>query len=243
MLKVNGIDAYYGDVCALHDISLEIGDDEIISIIGSNGAGKTTLMNCIVGWVKVKKGNVEFNGQDITNLPTHSITRTGVVQIPEGREIFSNMTVLENLEMGSYSIKRSKKEMNAKIEEMYDLFPRLKERMGQKAGSLSGGEQQMLAIGRGMMSEPKLLLLDEPSLGLAPIIINQVFQLIQEIRDSGITILLVEQNARRALEICDKAYILENGVIKMEGSGEELLHSPEVMAAYLGEQIGAGEEA
>ena len=234
MLKVNGIDAYYGDVCALHDISLEIGDDEIISIIGSNGAGKTTLMNCIVGWVKVKKGNVEFNGQDITNLPTHSITRTGVVQIPEGREIFSNMTVLENLEMGSYSIKRSKKEMNAKIEEMYDLFPRLKERMGQKAGSLSGGEQQMLAMGRALMSHPKLLMLDEPSMGLAPILVEQIFSIIQDLHRSGSTILLVEQNAKMALSISDRGYVLETGKIVLHDNAANLLSSEKVRAAYLG---------
>ena len=235
MLKVNGIDAYYGDVCALHDISLEIGDDEIISIIGSNGAGKTTLMNCIVGWVKVKKGNVEFNGQDITNLPTHSITRTGVVQIPEGREIFSNMTVLENLEMGSYSIKRSKKEMNAKIEEMYDLFPRLKERMGQKAGSLSGGEQQMLVMARAMMANPDLLLLDEPSMGLAPIYIQKVFDIIQKINAQGTTILLIEQNAHQALSIADRGYVIASGEIQLTGSGEKLLNDPQVKRAYLGE--------
>ena len=234
MLKVNGIDAYYGDVCALHDISLEIGDDEIISIIGSNGAGKTTLMNCIVGWVKVKKGNVEFNGQDITNLPTHSITRTGVVQIPEGREIFSNMTVLENLEMGSYSIKRSKKEMNAKIEEMYDLFPRLKERMGQKAGSLSGGEQQMLAMGRALMSHPKLLMLDEPSMGLAPILVEQIFSIIQDLHRSGSTILLVEQNAQAALNVADRGYVLETGKVVTTGTGQELLENPAIKKAYLG---------
>ena len=235
MLKVNGIDAYYGDVCALHDISLEIGDDEIISIIGSNGAGKTTLMNCIVGWVKVKKGNVEFNGQDITNLPTHSITRTGVVQIPEGREIFSNMTVLENLEMGSYSIKRSKKEMNAKIEEMYDLFPRLKERMGQKAGSLSGGEQQMLAMGRALMSHPKLLMLDEPSMGLSPIYVNEIFDIIQKINEDGTTVLLVEQNAKKALSIADKAYVLETGTIALSGDAKELMNNDQVKKAYLSE--------
>ena len=235
MLKVNGIDAYYGDVCALHDISLEIGDDEIISIIGSNGAGKTTLMNCIVGWVKVKKGNVEFNGQDITNLPTHSITRTGVVQIPEGREIFSNMTVLENLEMGSYSIKRSKKEMNAKIEEMYDLFPRLKERMGQKAGSLSGGEQQMLAIGRGMMSNPKLLMFDEPSLGLAPVIVDEMFRAIIQINEMKKTpIVIAEQNAFMAMGISNRTYVLEVGHVVNHGKSSVLLDSPEIKKAYLG---------
>ena len=235
MLKVNGIDAYYGDVCALHDISLEIGDDEIISIIGSNGAGKTTLMNGIVGWVKVKKGNVEFNGQDITNLPTHSITRTGVVQIPEGREIFSNMTVLENLEMGSYSIKRSKKEMNAKIEEMYDLFPRLKERMGQKAGSLSGGEQQMLAIARGLMGDPKLLMCDEPSLGLAPVIVDDMFDIFLRInKEKHLPILIVEQNAFMALEVSSRCYVLENGRMVITASSEELAKSDTIKKSYLG---------
>ena len=235
MLKVNGIDAYYGDVCALHDISLEIGDDEIISIIGSNGAGKTTLMNCIVGWVKVKKGNVEFNGQDITNLPTHSITRTGVVQIPEGREIFSNMTVLENLEMGSYSIKRSKKEMNAKIEEMYDLFPRLKERMGQKAGSLSGGEQQMLAIARGLMGDPKLLMCDEPSLGLAPVIVDDMFDIFLRInKEKHLPILIVEQNVGKTLSISDWGYVIENGTVVMQDVGKKLLQDESLKKAYLG---------
>ena len=235
MLKVNGIDAYYGDVCALHDISLEIGDDEIISIIGSNGAGKTTLMNCIVGWVKVKKGNVEFNGQDITNLPTHSITRTGVVQIPEGREIFSNMTVLENLEMGSYSIKRSKKEMNAKIEEMYDLFPRLKERMGQKAGSLSGGEQQMLAIARGLMGDPKLLMCDEPSLGLAPVIVDDMFDVIVRVNKvRNIPIAIVEQNAFMAMSISNRTYVLEVGNLVASGDSKVLMDSDDIKKAYLG---------
>ena len=235
MLKVNGIDAYYGDVCALHDISLEIGDDEIISIIGSNGAGKTTLMNCIVGWVKVKKGNVEFNGQDITNLPTHSITRTGVVQIPEGREIFSNMTVLENLEMGSYSIKRSKKEMNAKIEEMYDLFPRLKERMGQKAGSLSGGEQQMLAIARGLMGDPKLLMCDEPSLGLAPVIVDDMFDVIVRVNKvRNIPIAIVERNAFMAMSISNRTYVLEVGNLVAIGDSKVLMDSDDIKKAYLG---------
>jgi len=235
MLKVNGIDAYYGDVCALHDISLEIGDDEIISIIGSNGAGKTTLMNCIVGWVKVRKGSVEFHEQDITNLSTHNITRTGVIQIPEGREIFSNMTVLENLEMGSYSIKRSKKEMNAKIDEMYDLFPRLRERRAQKAGSLSGGEQQMLAIARGLMGDPKLLMCDEPSLGLAPVIVDDMFDIFIRInKEKHLPILIVEQNAFMALEVSRRCYVLENGRMVITADSKELAQSDAIRKSYLG---------
>lgn len=235
MLSVKEIDAYYGDVCALHDVSLTIEEQEIVSIIGSNGAGKSTLMNCISGWIKTRKGSVIFNGQDITNMPAHLVTKAGLIQIPEGREIFSNMTVRENLEMGSYCIKRSKKEMQAKIEEMYELFPRLKERSGQKAGSLSGGEQQMAAIARGLMGDPKLLMCDEPSLGLAPVIVDDMFDIFVRInREKKIPILIVEQNAFMALEISSRCYVLENGKVVITGSSEELSQSEVIKKSYLG---------
>ena len=235
MLKVNGIDAYYGNVQALHNISMEIGDNEIISIIGSNGAGKTTLMNCIMGLVHSRKGKITFGNDDITNMKTHKITQKGIVQIPEGREIFPNMTVLENLEMGSYSIKRTKKEMEEKLGEMYDLFPKLKDRKSQKAGSLSGGEQQMVAIARGLMSDPKLLMCDEPSLGLAPVIVEDMFDIFIRVnRTKNIPILIVEQNAYMALSVSSRCYVLENGHIVVTAASSELAESDAIKKAYLG---------
>ena len=241
MLKIENLSVSYGHIKALRQVSLSADEGQIVSIVGANGAGKTTLLRTLSCLVKAQEGNIQFYGQEILGKRPNHVVAQGIVHVPEGRRVFAGLTVLDNLKVGGYRF--PSKSLQQNLDRVFQLFPILSERKNQFAGTLSGGEQQMLAIGRGMMSEPKLLLLDEPSLGLAPIIINQVFHLIQEIRDSGITILLVEQNARRALEICDKAYILENGVIKMEGSGEELLHSPEVMAAYLGEQVGAEEKA
>lgn len=235
MLKVNNIVTYYGDICVLHNVSIEVGDNEIVSIIGSNGAGKSTLMNNISGIVPVKSGSIEFDGCELTKLPGHQIVKRGVVQIPEGREVFPNMTVLENLEMGSFGIKRTKAEMKNKLEEMYDLFPRLKERKNQKAGSLSGGEQQMVAIARGLMADPKLLMCDEPSLGLAPVIVEDMFDIFVRVnREMKIPILIVEQNAFMALSISQRCYIMENGENRISGASEELAQSDVVIKAYLG---------
>ena len=235
MLKVNNIVTYYGDIQVLHGVSVEIGDNEIVSIIGSNGAGKSTLMNNIAGIVPVKSGNIEFDGCDLTKLKGHQIVKKGVIQIPEGREIFPNMTVLENLEMGGYSIKRSKTEMKNKLDEMYELFPKLRERKAQKAGSLSGGEQQMVAIARGLMADPKLLMCDEPSLGLAPVVVEDMFRIFERVnKEMGIPILLVEQNAFMALSISQRCYVMENGEIRISGESSELAKSDVIINAYLG---------
>lgn len=235
MLKVNNIVTCYGDIQVLHGVSIEVGDNEIVSIIGSNGAGKSTLMNNISGIVPVKSGSIEFDGCELTQLAGHQIVKKGVVQIPEGREIFPNMTVLENLEMGSYGIKRTKAEMKRKVEEMYSLFPRLQERKNQKAGSLSGGEQQMVAIARGLMADPKLLMCDEPSLGLAPVVVEDMFKIFQRVnQEMKIPILIVEQNAFMALSISQRCYIMENGENRISGASAELAQSDVVIRAYLG---------
>lgn len=235
MLQIENLSVSYGHIKALRNVSIEAEKGQIVSIIGANGAGKTTLLKTISCLVKAQEGSIRFYDEELLGKKPNQIVGKGVVHVPEGRRVFSGLTVLDNLKVGGYRF--PSRSLQEKLDRVFKLFPILEERKNQQAGTLSGGEQQMLAIGRGLMSEPQLLLLDEPSLGLAPIIINQVFQLIQEIRDMGITILLVEQNARRALEICDKAYILENGEIRMEGTGAELLNSPQIIAAYLGEQI------
>lgn len=225
-------EVYYGQIQALYDINIEVEKGEIISIIGANGAGKSTLMKSIVGLVPPKSGTVSFDGAQIERLKTHQIVSRGISYVPEGREVFPNMSVLENLEMGAYTLKSGKAEL---IRQMYDIFPRLEERKSQKAGSLSGGEQQMLAIARGLMMNPKLLMLDEPSLGLAPVIVDEVFDIIQRInREREIPVLLVEQNAFMALSISNRAYVLENGVIVDHGTGKDLLESDAVQKAYLG---------
>ena len=235
MLKVNGIDVYYGKVQALFDVSIEVGDNEIVSIIGANGAGKITLMKSIMGINKPKKGTIEYNGQVISGLPSHKVVGHKIVYVPEGREIFPNMTVQENLEMGAYSVKMSKADMDRHLEEQYEIFPRLKERAKQKAGSMSGGEQQMLAIARGLMSDPELLMLDEPSLGLAPVIVEDMFRVITRInQEKKIPVLLVEQNAYMALSISDRCYIMQNGAIKLSGDSTELMGNEEVNKSYLG---------
>ena len=235
MLKVNGIDVYYGKVQALFDVSIEVGDNEIVSIIGANGAGKTTLMKSIMGINKPKKGTIEYNGQVISGLPSHKVVGHKIVYVPEGREIFPHKTVEENLEMGAYSVKMSKADMDRHLEEQYEIFPRLKERAKQKAGSMSGGEQQMLAIARGLMSDPELLMLDEPSLGLAPVIVEDMFRVITRInQEKKIPVLLVEQNAYMALSISDRCYIMQNGAIKLSGDSTELMGNEEVNKSYLG---------
>lgn len=232
MLKVEDLHVYYGSIHAIKGISFEVHEGEIVTLIGANGAGKSTTLNTVSGLLKPRSGSVMFEDKNIVGVPAHKIVSHGMALCPEGRRVFLQMTVQENLEMGGYT--RSAGEISASIEEVYSRFPRLKERYKQTAGTLSGGEQQMLAVARGLMSRPKILLLDEPSMGLAPIIVNQIYDLIREIRDSGITVLLVEQNARKALGICDYAYVLENGKINLSGSGEELLQSDAVRKAYLG---------
>lgn len=235
MLKVENVDVYYGKVQALFNISIDIDSDSIVSIIGSNGAGKSTLMKTIMGINKPRKGRILFCDSPFHHLHTHEIVKRGVIYVPEGRLIFPDLSIRENLEMGAYSKRLAKKELNDKIEEMYALFPVLKTRSAQLAGSLSGGEQQMVAIARGLMSDPKILMLDEPSLGLAPVIVDEMFEIIVRInREKKIPILLVEQNAFMALQVSAKSYVLENGHIKYQGKSSELLDSPEVKKAYLG---------
>ena len=225
MLKVNGIDVYYGKVQALFDVSIEVGDNEIVSIIGANGAGKTTLMKSIM----------EYNGQVISGLPSHKVVGHKIVYVPEGREIFPNMTVQENLEMGAYSVKMSKADMDRHLEEQYEIFPRLKERAKQKAGSMSGGEQQMLAIARGLMSDPELLMLDEPSLGLAPVIVDDMFDVIVRVNKvRNIPIAIVEQNAFMAMSISNRTYVLEVGNLVASGDSKVLMDSDDIKKAYLG---------
>ncbi len=233
MLKVDNINTYYGTIHALKDVSLEVKSGEIVSLIGSNGAGKSTLVNTISGLLYAKSGTVHFDGEDITNLETHKIVSKGISLAPEGREVFPALTVNENLVLGGYKIK-SKIKISESIDMVYDLFPRLKERKNQYAGTLSGGEQQMLAIGRALISQPKLLLLDEPSLGLAPNIVAQIFKLIKEIASKNITILLIEQNAFMALKISDRAYVLENGRVSIEGNSKDIISDANVKKVYLG---------
>ena len=231
MLKVTDLSASYGYITALKKVSISAEKGQIVSIIGSNGAGKTTLLRCISGLEKPVSGSIVFLEKPIPKRP-EQIVAQGIVHVPEGRRTFSGLTIRDNLLVGGYLFKG--KDLKKDLEEQYALFPILKERRDQFAGTLSGGEQQMLAISRGLMSKPKIILLDEPSLGLAPIIVNQVYDLIKAIRDSGITVLLVEQNANKALSICDKAYVIENGAITLSGTGDELLCSDMVRKAYLG---------
>ena len=232
MLKISELCVFYRDMQALKDISLTVKEGEIVSVIGSNAAGKSTLLNTISRIIRSKSGYIDFFEERIDGLPSHKIVEKGIVQIPEGRKIFYPMTVLENLILGSY-LPGAKKMREKNLEEVFDLFPILEERRNQVAGTLSGGEQQMLAIGRGMMSNPKLLMLDEPSLGLAPLLVNQIFNVTKEINYRGTTILLVEQNVVQALSLADRAYVLENGRIVLEGPGKNLLSDKRVQTAYL----------
>ena len=234
MLAIENLHVSYGHIQALSGVSIRVPQGGIVSIIGSNGAGKTTLLNTISGIVKQKQGSIKFEGKELIRVP-HDIVNLGIVQVPEGRKIFAGLTVEENLLAGGYILKNSS-QLKANAEKMMQLYPILSSRRSQQAGTLSGGEQQMLAVCRGLMSEPKLILLDEPSLGLAPIIVKSIFDLIAQIREQGITVMLVEQNAKKALALCDYAYVLENGRVTMEGKGKELLCDPGVKKAYLGER-------
>ena len=232
LLQVENLNVYYGSIHAIKDISFHVNEGEVVTLIGANGAGKSTTLNTIAGLLKPKSGSVTFDGKVISGLPANSILPLGMALCPEGRRIFQHMTVRENLDMGGYS--RPSQEFDDSIDQMFQRFPRLKERRKQIAGTLSGGEQQMLAISRALMSKPKLMMLDEPSMGLAPILVDQVFDIIKELHSAGTTILLVEQNARKALQIADRAYVLETGSITLSGTGAELAKSDEVRKAYLG---------
>ncbi|MEE4376047.1 MAG: ABC transporter ATP-binding protein [Candidatus Competibacteraceae bacterium] len=232
MLTLDEVHTFYGAIEALKGVSLQVEQGEIVTLIGANGAGKSTLLMTICGSPRARQGTVSFEGEDITHLPTHVIMRGGLAIVPEGRRIFPGLTVTENLHMGGFF--SDKVRLGQDIERVFGLFPRLKERRHQRGGTLSGGEQQMLSIGRALMSQPRLLLLDEPSLGLAPLIIAQIFQILEEIRRDGVTIFLVEQNAHRALQLADRGYVLENGVIVLADTGDNLLTNEEVSKAYLG---------
>ncbi|MDD6966890.1 MAG: ABC transporter ATP-binding protein [Firmicutes bacterium] len=231
MLKIDDINVFYGSIHAIKGISLEVNEGEIVTLIGANGAGKTTTLHTVSGLLRPRSGSIQFCGEDITRIPAHKLVERGLAHCPEGRRIFLQMTVQENLDMGAY-IRRD--DFSASLDEVYELFPRLKERRKQVAGTLSGGEQQMLAMGRALMSKPKLLMLDEPSMGLAPILVEQIFDIIKNLHAVGTTILLVEQNAQAALSIADRAYVLETGKITLSGTGAELAKSDEVRKAYLG---------
>ncbi|MCR5723631.1 MAG: ABC transporter ATP-binding protein [Treponema sp.] len=233
MLEVSNLVVSYGAIRALKGISFSVEQGEIISLIGSNGAGKTTTMHSISNLLKKQDGSITFKGEDITNLAPDQIVRRGLIHVPEGRRVFSNLTVRENLEMGAY-IRKDKAGIKQDMEHVFDLFPRLKERLAQLAGTLSGGEQQMLAMGRGIMSKPQLLLLDEPSMGLAPILVDEIFSIIQRIKEEGTTILLVEQNAFKAMDIADRVYVLKTGEISASHTSVELKNDPQIKQAYLG---------
>ncbi len=233
LLEIKGIDAFYGRVQALHGVSLMVDQTEIVALIGSNGAGKTTTLRTISGLMHPTSGSITFDGHDITKTPAHKIVNLGICQSPEGRRLFPRMQVVDNLQMGAYT-RTDRAAIQEDMDRVYTLFPRLRERSTQLAGTLSGGEQQMLAVGRALMSRPKLLMLDEPSLGLAPILADTIFKTIQEINAAGTPILLVEQNAVRALEVAHRGYVLETGNVVQKGTGKELLNSPDVQRAYLG---------
>ena len=234
LLEVQDIHSYYGHIHALRGVSLTVEEGEIVTLIGSNGAGKTTTLRSIHGVLPPREGRILFEGEEIQSLPAHDMIGRGIAQSPEGRKIFSRMTVLENQEMGAYH-RNDRAEIQQDMDRVFDLFPRLKERIKQEAGTMSGGEQQMLAIGRALMSRPKLVLLDEPSMGLAPVLVERIFQVIREINEQGTTILLVEQNANVALEIASRGYVLETGAVVNAASAEQLRQDPKVREAYLGE--------
>ena len=232
ILKVENMNVYYGAIHAIKGISFHVDQGEVVTLIGANGAGKSTTLQTVSGLLRSRTGSIQFCGENISNVPSHKIVEKGLAQVPEGRRIFLQMSVEENLEMGAYT--QGGRSMDTDLERVYEQFPRLKERFKQVAGTLSGGEQQMLAMGRALMSHPKLLMLDEPSMGLAPILVEQIFDIIQSLHKNGSTILLVEQNAQMALSIADRAYVLETGKITVSGTGKELLASPEIKKAYLG---------
>ncbi len=233
LLEVKDLNVYYGAIHALQGISFNLEEGEIVSLIGANGAGKSTTLKTISGLLAPRGGSIVLRGEQLVNMPAQDIVRRGVIQVPEGRKIFAPLTVEENLEMGAFT-RTDPVEIRQSMERVFKSFPRLKERLTQLGGTLSGGEQQMLAIGRGLMARPKLLLLDEPSMGLAPILVEEIFRIIQEINAAGVSVLLVEQNALMALSIAHRGYVLETGRIVLSGTGDELLHNPQVMQAYLG---------
>jgi len=233
MLKVENINAYYGDLQALWDVSLQVNDGELVALVGPNGAGKTTTLKVITGLLKLASGSVSFDDNNIGKESVHGIVALGISQVPEGGRIFSGMSVLENLELGAF-VPKARKVKDESLKWVFEIFPRLEERQNQLAGTLSGGERQMLAIGRALMSKPKLLMLDEPSFGLAPILVQQMFEMIEEINKQGVTVLLVEQNVRMALELAHRSYVIENGRIVGQGSGDDLLSFESIRSAYLG---------
>ena len=235
MLKIRDLVVAYGGIEALKGISIDVPDGQIVTLIGANGAGKSTLLRAIIGLVKARSGSVEYNGEPLVGLNSQRIVTKGITLVPEGRRVFPNLTVLENLRIGAY-LRKDEDGIQEDIRKIYDIFPRLEERHWQMAGTLSGGEQQMLALGRALMSRPKLMMMDEPSLGLAPLVIKEIFNIIRRINESGTTVLLVEQNANMALKVAHHAYVLETGSIKMEGSGKELLENEEIKEAYLGKK-------
>ena len=234
MLEVKGLQVYYGVIQALKDVSFEVNQGEVIALIGANGAGKTTTLHTVTGLLPAKQGSIIFEGVDITKVPAHKIVEMGIAHVPEGRRVFADLSVYENLIMGAYT-RKDKKEIAANLENVYKRFPRLKERRTQRAGTLSGGEQQMLAMGRALMSNPKMIVMDEPSMGLSPIFVNEIFDIIEKVSASGTTVLLVEQNAKKALSIADRAYVLETGKIVLSGDAKELMNDDSIKKAYLGE--------
>ncbi|WP_099466834.1 ABC transporter ATP-binding protein [Konateibacter massiliensis] len=234
MLKVTDLEVSYGMIQAIKGISFEVEQGEVIALIGANGAGKTTILHTVTGLLKSKVGKIEFEGTDITKMPGHKIVSLGMAHVPEGRRVFADLSVLENLKLGAYT-RKDKQEIEDNLKMVYKRFPRLEERKSQFAGTLSGGEQQMLAMGRALMSQPKIILMDEPSMGLSPIFVSEIFDIIKEISASGTTVLVVEQNAKKALSIANRAYVLETGKIVLEGAADELLENDSVKKAYLGE--------
>lgn len=234
MLEVKGLQVYYGVIQALKDVSFEVNQGEVIALIGANGAGKTTTLHTVTGLLPAKAGSIMFEGVDITKMPAHKIVEMGIAHVPEGRRVFSQLSVYENLIMGAYT-RKDKKEIAENLEKVYQRFPRLRERKTQRAGTLSGGEQQMLAMGRALMSNPKMIVMDEPSMGLSPIFVNEIFDIIEKVSASGTTVLLVEQNAKKALSIADRAYVLETGKIVLSGDANELMNDDSIKKAYLGE--------
>lgn len=234
MLEIKDLEVYYGMIQAIKGVSFDVNEGEVIALIGANGAGKTTILHTITGLLNAKKGSVWFEGKDITKIPAHKIVSMGMAHVPEGRRVFANLTVLQNLKMGAYT-RKDKNEIDQTLDNIYKRFPRLKERQNQLAGTLSGGEQQMLAMGRALMSHPKIILMDEPSMGLSPIFVNEIFDIIKNVSASGTTVLLVEQNAKKALSIADRAYVLETGKIVLSGKASDLLNNDSIKKAYLGE--------
>ncbi len=234
MLEVKNLEVYYGVIRALKGISFEVNQGEVIALIGSNGAGKTTTLHTLTGLLQAKAGSITFEGKDITKMPAHNIVKLGIAHVPEGRRVFANLTVYQNLRMGAYT-RKDREEISRSLQMVYQRFPRLEERKNQMAGTLSGGEQQMLAMGRALMSNPRLIVMDEPSMGLSPIFVNEIFDIIQKVSAGGTTVLLVEQNAKKALSIADRAYVLETGSIVLSGNAKDLLNDDSIKKAYLGE--------